>query len=107
MGHWHRLSRESVDALSLGPGRMVPWAESDQMVGNPAHSRRLELNDLQGPFQPSPFCDSVIRWMPLPPAEKTKIDQVSFSWAESQISVRMEIQQSPWMTISSAVLLSK
>jgi len=30
------------------------------VVGNPAHSRGLELDDHCGPFQPRPFCDSVI-----------------------------------------------
>jgi len=29
------------------------------VVGDPAHSRGLELNELCGPFQPRPFCDSM------------------------------------------------
>ena len=28
--------------------------------GVPAYSRGLELDDLKGPFQPKPFCDSMI-----------------------------------------------
>ena len=27
------------------------------VVGNPAHSRGLELDDHCGPYQPRPFCD--------------------------------------------------
>jgi len=30
------------------------------VVGDPAHSRGLELHDHCGPFQPGPFCDSMI-----------------------------------------------
>ena len=30
------------------------------VVGDPAHSRGLKLDDHCGPFQPRPFCDSVI-----------------------------------------------
>ena len=47
-----------------------PWRHSDQagcgsgqtglVVGDPAHSRGLELSDHCGPFQPRPFYDSVI-----------------------------------------------
>jgi len=35
------------------------------VVGGPAHSRGLELDDHCGPFQPRPFCGSMIprdRW---------------------------------------------
>jgi len=31
-------------------------------VGVPAHSRGLKLDDLYGPFQPRPFCDSMIQY---------------------------------------------
>lgn len=31
--------------------------QRDLVVGNPVHDRGLELNDLQGPFQPKPCCD--------------------------------------------------
>jgi len=31
------------------------------LVGDPAHSRGLELDKHCGPFQPRPFCDSVIK----------------------------------------------
>jgi len=30
------------------------------LVGDPARSRGLKLNDCCGPFQPRPFCDSLI-----------------------------------------------
>ena len=30
------------------------------VVGDPAHSRGLELFDHRGPFQPGPLCDSMI-----------------------------------------------
>ena len=30
------------------------------LVGDPAHSRGLERDEHCGPFQPRPFCDSVI-----------------------------------------------
>ena len=32
----------------------------DLVVGDPAHSRGLKLDDHCGPFQPRPFCDSMI-----------------------------------------------
>jgi len=35
--------------------------QPDLVVGDPAHSRRLKLDDHCGPFQPRPFYDSVIR----------------------------------------------
>ena len=35
---------------------------STQQVGDPAHSRGLELDDRCGPFQPRPFYDSTICW---------------------------------------------
>ena len=31
--------------------------------GNPAHGEGLEQNDLWCPFQPKPFCDSMILWL--------------------------------------------
>jgi len=30
------------------------------VVGDPTHSRGLKLDDHCGPFQPGPFCDSMI-----------------------------------------------
>ena len=30
------------------------------LVGDPAHSRGLELDEHCGPFQPRPFCDSMM-----------------------------------------------
>jgi len=40
------------------PGWMWLWA-AWLLVGDPAHSRGLELDDHCGPFQPRPFCGSV------------------------------------------------
>jgi len=34
--------------------------QPDLVVGGPAHSRGLELNEHCGPFQPRPFYESVI-----------------------------------------------
>jgi len=41
---------------------MGPWADlvPDLVADNPAYSRGLELNYLGGPFQPKPFCLSMI-----------------------------------------------
>jgi len=33
------------------------------VVGNPEQSRGLKLDEHCGPFQPRPFCDSVILWL--------------------------------------------
>ena len=41
-----------------GPGQ--PGLVFDMEVGGPTCSRGLEIHDPQGPFQPRPFCDSVI-----------------------------------------------
>jgi len=35
------------------------------LVGDPAHSRGLEPDHHCGPFQPSPFCDSMMMWAEL------------------------------------------
>ena len=60
---WHRLPREAVAAPSLAvlkarlDGALSTlgwWKMSLLMAGG------LEPDDLQGPFQPKPFCDSVI-----------------------------------------------
>jgi len=37
------------------------------LVGNPAHSRGLKPDDHCGPFQPRPFCDSMILKVPSNP----------------------------------------
>jgi len=34
------------------------------LVGDPAHSRGLELGEYCGPFQPRPFRDSCKHWQP-------------------------------------------
>ena len=45
-----------------------PWVagcgsgQSGLVVGNPAHDRRLKLDDLWGSFRPRPFYDSTILW---------------------------------------------
>jgi len=61
--HWHRLPREAADAPSLtvfkarldgALSNLVWWKMSLLIAGG------LEPGDLQGPFQPKPFYDSVI-----------------------------------------------
>ena len=61
--HWNRLPKEAVDAPSLEAfkarlevalGSLVWWLTTLHIAGG------LELNDHCGPFQPRPFCDSVI-----------------------------------------------
>ena len=42
-----------------GQACWVP-GQFDLVVGNTAHGKGLELDDLGGPFQPKPFCDPVI-----------------------------------------------
>ena len=37
------------------------------VVGDPAHSRGLELDEHYGPFQPRPFYGSMILIIPTPP----------------------------------------
>jgi len=47
------------------PGWMGSWA-AELVGGCPAHSRGLGLDDFRVPFQPKPFCDSMIPliWTP-------------------------------------------
>ena len=61
--HWHTLANKVVGALSLealklqgGWGCGQPGLEG----GIPVYRRGLEVHDLKGPFQPKPFCDSMI-----------------------------------------------
>lgn len=50
------------------------------LVGsNPAHIRVLELDDLEGPLQPKPFCDSRIHSQTATRQRKNE-DQLVFSW---------------------------
>jgi len=60
--HWHRLPREAGAAPSLAVfkamldgalSNLVWWKVSLPIAGG------LEPDDLQGPFQPKPFCDSM------------------------------------------------
>jgi len=62
---WHRLPREAVAAPSLAVfkarldgalSNLVWWKLSLLMAGG------LEPDDLSGPFQPKPFCDSMTAW---------------------------------------------
>jgi len=60
--HWNRLPKEVVDAPSL-PGGIQGQAgcgsgQPGLVVGDPAHSRGLELDDLFGSLQPRPLYDS-------------------------------------------------
>ena len=61
--HWNRLPKEAVDAPSLEAfkarldvalGSLVWWLATLHIAGG------LELDDHCGPFQPRPFCDSMI-----------------------------------------------
>ena len=64
--HWNRLPKEAVDAPSLEAfkarldvalGSLVWWLATLHIAGG------LKLHDRCGPFQPRPFCDSVIIWL--------------------------------------------
>ena len=59
---WHRLPGEAVGAPSLEVQGQVGWGsiQPDLEGGSPAHDRRLEVDDLRGPFQPKPFYGSVV-----------------------------------------------
>ena len=61
--HWNRLPKEAVDAPSLEAfkarldvalGSLVWWLVTLHIAGG------LKLDDHYGPFQPRPFCDSMI-----------------------------------------------
>jgi len=61
--HWDRLPKKVVDAPSLEAfkarldvslGSLVCWLVTLHIAGG------LKLNDHCGPFQPRPFCDSMI-----------------------------------------------
>ena len=61
--HWNRLPKEVVDVPSLEAyktrldvtlGSLVSWLVTLRIAGG------LKLFDHCGPFQPRPFCDSMI-----------------------------------------------
>jgi len=61
--HWNRLPKEVLDAPSLEAfktrldvalGSLVWWLATLHIAGG------LKLDDHCGPFQPRPFCDSMI-----------------------------------------------
>ena len=61
--HWNRLPKKVVDAPSLEAfkagldvalGSLVWWLATLHIAGG------LKLDDCCGPFQPRPFCDSMI-----------------------------------------------
>jgi len=62
--HWPRLPREAVAAPSLavlkarldGALSTLVWCKTSLLMAG-----RLEPDDLQGPFQPLPFYDSMIK----------------------------------------------
>jgi len=61
--HWNRLPRETADALSpVGIQGQTGWGYEQPALkgGVLAYSWGLELDDFKGPFQPKPFCDSMI-----------------------------------------------
>jgi len=61
--HWHRLPRVAVAVPSLtvfkarldGALSTLGWWKMSLFM-----ARGLEPDDLRGPFQPKPFCDSMI-----------------------------------------------
>ena len=50
------MDAPSLEAFKAGWGFEQPGLEG----GVPAYSRGLELDDLKGPFQPTPFYDSMV-----------------------------------------------
>ena len=63
LGRWNRLPQEAVDAPIPAGIQGQAGCGSGQpglVVGDPAHSRGLKLDDHCGPFQPRPFYDSIL-----------------------------------------------
>ena len=60
----NRLSKEAVGAPSIPAGIQgqagCGSGQPGLLVGDPAHIRGLELDEHCAPFQPRPFCDSMI-----------------------------------------------
>jgi len=58
--HWHRLSREVVDAQSLQTAKvgLDGALSTDGAVGVPAQCREWDQMALKGPFQLKPFYES-------------------------------------------------
>lgn len=68
------------------------------LVGsNPAHIRVLELDDLEGPLQPKPFCDSRIHSQTATRQRKNE-DQLVFSclWAAQNTFLFFEASRGRW-----------
>jgi len=71
--HWNRFAKGGCGCPIPGGFQGQAGCGSGQpglMVGDPAHSRGLKLNDHCGPFQPRPFCDSmtsphILEWVRL------------------------------------------
>jgi len=51
---WCPIPGGTQGQVGCGPG------QPDPVGGSPAHNRGLALGGLEGPFQPKPFCNSVI-----------------------------------------------
>ena len=57
----HATHRSCGCLIPEGTQGQTGWGpgQPELMCGSPAHNMGLELNDLQGPFQPKAFCDAV------------------------------------------------
>ena len=62
--HWNRLPSKVVDT----PNMEAFKTRLDGALCN------LELDDLKGPFQPKPFCDSMM--VPFIPTNPTRVSQI-------------------------------
>jgi len=61
--HWYRLPQRSCGSpIPMGDQHQVGWVfgQPGRVGGSPSHGRGLELDDLEGPFEPKPLYDSMI-----------------------------------------------
>ena len=61
--HWHRLPRGAVGSPSLEILKThLGWGPVQPALGDPASAAGLDWMICRGPFQPLPFCDSIIQY---------------------------------------------